>query len=357
MTPDLVFVLPDLCLGGAQRVATHLIERWVSAGQRVCVITLGTVESDFFPLPAGAARIALGMQAPTHSLFAAVVENLRRVHKLRAAIRGTGARTVLSFVAGTNVLALFATRGLGLRVVVSERNDPARQPIGRVWALLRRASYGWADVVTANSAGAVATLSAFVPRGRLRFIPNGVALAQSPAPREPVFLAVGRLSHQKGFDVLLEAFALASPKLAGWRLIVLGEGELRAILADQARRLGIEGLVEMPGAVADPAAYYARAAVFVLSSRFEGTPNALLEALASGTPAIVTDTVSIAAGLVASGAALLVPAGSAVALSDALCEFAANPPLRNRAAAAAVASVQDQSLDSVLVLWNQALEI
>lgn len=356
---DLAFILPDLRLGGAQRAATHLIRAWSKAGIKVCVITFAGAGSDFFPLAPGIDRIGLDVQTPTGSLWRALTENVRRIRLLRAAIRTTGAGRVLSFVAGTNVLTVLATRGLRCRVVVSERNDPTRQDIGRVWARLRRYVYPHADLVTANSTMAIASLTAFVPAERLRLIPNSVEAPLAPAERVPerMFLAVGRLTHQKGLDVLLRAFAQTRQQYP-WRLTIAGDGEERDSLKDLAKSLAIGKYVDWVGAVADVAALYRRAGVFVLSSRFEGTPNALLEAMASGIPVIVTDAISAAEMVTAARCGRVVRGNDDVALAAAMCELAAaDAAERQRMGLLAAQAVRSQTIDVALQQWDSALRL
>lgn len=354
---DLAFVLPDLRLGGAQRVACQLLDEWSRRGIHVCLITLSATDSDFFTAHPFS-RVALGMQQPSNSTAAALVNTVRRVRHLRRAIRQADAPRALSFIAGTNILTLLATRGLPLRVVVSERNDPARQRIGRVWELLRRRCYRWADVVTANSVGAMDALHAHVPAARLVLIPNSVTprAPTDPALRRPVFLAVGRLSHQKSFDILLQAFAKTRARCPGWRLTIVGDGEESASLRDLATTLGVGDLVTWTGLVAEPDTYYREAGIFVLSSRHEGMPNALLEAMAAGMPVVVTDALSEATDLVSQpGSGRVTKTNDPVALAEAMCELAANSELRARMGAAAAAAIGDRSVSSVLARWNDVL--
>lgn len=125
--------------------------------------------------------------------------------------------------------------------------------------------------------------------------PRMLALAQEPVFHPwfndngpPIILGVGRLTRQKDFPTLLRAFAIVLKQQPA-RLVILGEGRQRHSLQAQAAHLGITDVVEFPGFVSNPYAYMAKAAVFVLSSLWEGSPNVLTEALALGTPVVATD--------------------------------------------------------------------
>ncbi len=168
-------------------------------------------------------------------------------------------------------------------------------------------------------------------KAKIRVIPNGFDLDElrqrvaEPvdfpwlACKElPVFIGCGRLVPQKGFDVLIEAFArLRTTEPA--RLIILGEGELRDDLNKQVARLGIEGDVAMPGFVTNPLAWFARSDAFVLSSRTEGFGIVLVEALLSGTQIVSTDCPSGPTEILRNGAyGQLVPVDDVPAMAEAM---------------------------------------
>jgi glycosyltransferase involved in cell wall biosynthesis len=142
----------------------------------------------------------------------------------------------------------------------------------------------------------------------------------------PVVLGVGRLTEQKDFPTLLRAFAEVV-KQRDARLVILGEGQLRETLLEQALQLGIADKVAFPGFTDNPWAWMHHAAVFVLSSRWEGSPNTLTEALALGTPVVSTDCPSGPRELLKGGnIAPLVPMGDIAALSEAILSTLSNPP-------------------------------
>ena len=262
-------------------------------------------------------------------------------------------------IAGTNVLTLLATRGLGLRVVVSERNDPRRQSIGLVWDLLRRLSYRWADVVTANSRNAVSALREYVPQHKLKLIPNGVRLPDGDAlldARKDEFLAVGRLTHQKGYDILIRAFASIADKLTTWRLVIVGEGEDKQQLVALASELGLENRIEWVGRVENPFPHYRRSRIFVLSSRFEGVSNALLEAMAYGAAVIATDASTLTDDVIVDGdTGIIVPGERAEPLANAMERLARDASLQHRLASNARHALASRSPDDVRALWNEVL--
>ncbi len=356
---ELALVIADLDSGGAQKVACTLANAWAAQGRRVCVITLAGPQGDFFRLDAGVERRVVGTLGRSKGLVAGLLANLRRVRRLRRILRRLRPRVAVSFIAPTNVLLILAAAGLGLTVVVSERNDPARQSYGPAWDALRRLTYRFAQVVSANTQGALETLAAYVPRAKLALVPNPVPLAASD-PADPaaarVVLSIGRLHRQKAHDVLLAAFARMADALPDWRLHIVGEGPLRADLEAQAARLRLGERVIWHGRAADPSPFYRAAGIFVMASRYEGLPNALLEAMSCGLPVVVSDASPGPLEWVEDGrSGLVVPAEDPDALAAALLRLGRDPGLRRRLGHEAKGRLAGRDLASVLRVWEETL--
>jgi glycosyltransferase involved in cell wall biosynthesis len=210
----------------------------------------------------------------------------------------------------------------------------------RVWAGLMRTFYPWAAEIVAVSEGAATDLARTtgLPRERVRVVYNPVitsallsrAARASEHPwlapgQPPVVLGVGRLTSQKNFALLLHAFATVR-RARETRLLILGEGEQRSELEALAVRLGIADDVALPGFRDDAAACMAGAAVFVLSSAWEGLPTVLIEALAVGTRVVSTDCPSGPREILQDGRlGALVPVGDADALARALLRTLEQP--------------------------------
>jgi glycosyltransferase involved in cell wall biosynthesis len=167
---------------------------------------------------------------------------------------------------------------------------------------------------------------------------------------------MGRLVPQKGFDVVIRAFARAADQLTGWRLIIAGEGPERRALEALAEELGIDDRVALPGMVRDNYALLGRASIFVAASRFEGFPNALAEAMACGRAVVATDCPTGPRELTLDGTAgLLVRVDDHVAVSEALVRLGRDAYLRQRFGAAAAHAMTRYELGAVLKQWHDRL--
>jgi GalNAc-alpha-(1->4)-GalNAc-alpha-(1->3)-diNAcBac-PP-undecaprenol alpha-1,4-N-acetyl-D-galactosaminyltransferase len=355
---DLVLVISDLSGGGAQRVLTTLANHWVSSNCQISVITFSGPDHDHFQLDHRINRIVIGGQLPSHQLLRAAITNFRRLLALRRAIQACGATTVVSFLAETNILVILATVGLEAKTVISERNDPAFQLLQKHWEFLRRRIYRFASVVTVNSRGALETLAAYVPREKLVLVPN-------PPPQIPevtsihpksnplVILNIGRLHEQKAQAVLLRAFSRLETDC---QLVIVGVGERLASLQSLAQELNISGRVIFAGRQTNLDPYYRGAAIFALPSLYEGTPNALLEAMAHGIAPVVSDNSGGALDYVTNGQnGLVVQTGNVRELSRALETLLKDSGLRQRIGAAARERIVQESYDDVISTWETAV--
>lgn len=281
----------------------------------------------------------------------------RYLCRIRRAVRDRPNAVVLPFLTGTALVTLAATIGLPNRVVICERNDTSIQPFGWHVRLLRRLLYPRAAAITVNSANPAASeLLRSVSHGReVHVVPNPHPREIYPADPANSFaiLAVGRLVAQKRHTTLIDAFAVIADKIPAWSVIIVGEGPLHAQLVAQIERLGLGGRVTLAGQVDDPRPYYASAGLFVLSSDYEGTSNALLEAASAGLPCIVTTTAAPAA---ADNSFRVFPPGDVMLLARHLQELCDDEENRRADGVAARNWLRNQEGD-VLETWIAALAI
>jgi glycosyltransferase involved in cell wall biosynthesis len=280
---------------------------------------------------------------------------LWRIFVLRRALRAIEPDVVISFLFKVNIITILATRGLDARLIVSERNNPDRQVVNPVWRWLRHRLYGVADCLVTPSRGVLNSLPAAL-RARGRVIPNPVDLPRTSAhpAASRTLVAVGRLVHQKGFDLLLPAFARVAAKYPDWRLVIWGEGDQRAPLEALREQLELTDRVQLPGLTERPSQWIDAAALFVLSSRYESFGNVITEAMAAGLPVIVTDCPWGPGEIVQHGVdGWLVPPEDVAALATGLDLLMGDAALRARLAEAARHNVQRFERERVMAMWDE----
>ena len=279
------------------------------------------------------------------------------VRALRDVLARTDPDVVVSLLGETNIVTVAASTGLRHRVVISERNDPSRERLDAPWDDLRPIFYPEADAVSANSHGALVSMRAYCPEAKLCYVPNPVRLPAhvEDATRSDAVLFLGRLAPQKAPDVLIEAFARFRQAAPTWTLHLAGAGPLADPLHARVHDLGLREHVRFHGVV-DPAPLLARCRIFVLPSRFEGTPNALLEAMAHRLPCIVSDASPGPLGLIQDGTTgLVVKTGSTEQLAAAMTTLSRDDRLRRALGDAAHERVREFSLDRVGPIWDQVV--
>jgi glycosyltransferase involved in cell wall biosynthesis len=394
-----VFAIGHMGPGGAQRVVANAANSLVERGLEMHIVTLSQTPPDAYRLHPAIVRHRLGgatrsgkagpaameadekhrgpiKRALRPAVLLAFAALLRIKRTARALLKRSGISTesvrglrktlavvqpdcVFSFLTRTNVIALMAARGMDLRIVISERNDPRLQRHPKAVETARRILYPRATVVTANTRGALEALEAYVPKEKLAFLPNPLTV---PAERNvarfdaPTFLTVARLVEQKGIDTLVRAAALALPELPGWRLAIVGDGPLRAPLEELARDLGVADRIDWIGHVDDPFPYLRAARFFVLPSRFEGSPNALLEAMSCGLASIVTDASPGPLELIGEeSAGLVVPVDDWQAMSRSIVALAGDDRLRDRLSAGALERSEPHLPEVALRTWLEVI--
>jgi GalNAc-alpha-(1->4)-GalNAc-alpha-(1->3)-diNAcBac-PP-undecaprenol alpha-1,4-N-acetyl-D-galactosaminyltransferase len=357
-----VLMIPTLGPGGAERVMTLLAAGLAARGHEVSLLTLGRTGEDFFAVDPRVRRIGLGLVGGSASALHALQTNTKRVRALRRVVSTINPDAVVSFMTSMNVLTLFACAGLRTRVVVSERIDPQSHRESRSWSWLRRVAYRHADAIVVQTEAAARWFRALVgERPAVIVLPNPVAaLADSDRPSvqvaKPFILAAGRLVPQKGFDVLVRAFALVAKESAELRLAIAGDGPQARALQELVAELRLEQRVIFLGAVSGLPALMREADAFVLSSRYEGFPNVLLEALACGVPVVSTDCPGGPREILQDGEfGLLVPCEDPAALAAALCRVASDVSLRGRLSALAPLATAKYALDRVVAHWEELL--
>ena len=407
---DLWLVLPHLGAGGAQKVALIAARHFAVQGLKVKLITLIPGHPVAHTLPDGIPLLELGV--PTNrswwarggrfslaqldklirlffqlqlrwfagwfqarvdpgarglgmQLFRVGTEATAglRLRQLRREFRRQRPHRVLALLTRTNITCCCAAWDLPIHLVVSERNDPSLQLLPEVWQRLRPLAYRRADVVTANTAGVLSALESMGSWERLALLPNPLpcapkAGARGDQSRASGFISVARLVPQKGLDVLIAALPRLSGSAAEWQVFLVGDGPEREALQQQADDLGVSSRLCCLGFRSNPDQFLAEAAVFVLPSRFEGMPNALLEAMAAGLAVIVTDASPGPLEVVEPGVSgLVVPSDDPAALAEAMQALASDPERCRRMGAAAKARIAGLDWPQLEPLWRSILAL
>jgi glycosyltransferase involved in cell wall biosynthesis len=348
--------------GGAERVAATLVNAWAERGDDVTLVATFSQHRPVFYKLSEHVRVVHLAQCAVLSQRSPV-RYVSRVLALRKLIRDIGPDVLVSFLPNVCIMTILASRGLGVPMIACEHNNPSVDGRSRLWTLLCRIFYPRASLVTVLSESIVVPLRKMVPGARsVEVMPNPLPnelfeqgpLRKDAAGRKRV-VAVGRLTAQKQFDVLIDSFANVAREHDNVDLWIWGEGEDRASLEAQIERLQMKDRIFLPGTTKTLWKEMVCARAFALSSRYEGLPMALMESLALGVPCIAFDCPSGPRELTRDGRdGLLVPAGDVKGLTEGLRRLVSDDGLCQDIGRRAASSMWERyGLPAVLPKWDQ----
>jgi glycosyltransferase involved in cell wall biosynthesis len=413
--PDMhiLILINSLTSGGAERVTVNLSSYLVEKGHKVTVVTMKDKQSDFYTLDSSVTRICLDPARETwqsNRIVAALRRHIERfrllrsvarqlvlwglklkrlsplripdrfflfntlktVRPIRTVIKQQRPDIVLGMMTSNAVRAIIASFGLPAKVITSERNFPGRKKARYRWAKLRKRLYRFADGHVVQTRKISCWLKKHTGASNIAIIPNSITypIASLPPTLDPekfvdkeskIILAVGKLHDQKGFDLLISAFHRIAKSIPRWVLVILGKDaeshNQRQNLQQQIDELDLNDRVKMPGCAGNILDWYHRSDIFVLSSRYEGFPNVLLEAMANGCSCISYDCDTGPSEIIINEQnGLLIPPEDIDGLAEAMERLVKDEKLRAHIAANAVKVREDFSEHRIMDMWIQFFE-
>jgi len=353
----LTFVISSFDLGGAQRALINMANYWAAQGVEISVITLNSEDKPFpYHADARVKLVRLDLLYNSPNLFQGVIHSIKRIIKLRNAIRESGADAIISFMDTTNILTILASLGLRVPVLVAERTNPMLHKIGWKWELARRLSYPFSDVLVVQTKGLL-DWARKIGATKVVAIPNLVLMQKEKCPisdsSSRSIVTLGRLAPEKRFDHILSAFSLLKDLFPEWTLTICGVGDAHADLVAQSKQLDINNRVFFPGRIDKVHEELARHDFFVLSSLYEGFPNALCEAMACGLPAVSYDCPCGPNEIIRHEIdGYLVPSGNIAELANSMERLMENSSLRRTMQSRACEVSERFSMELIMNKWE-----
>lgn len=289
MSKKILMIISDLGAGGAQKNFTFVANTLASKGFDLNILKFD-YEKSFFKLDSTIQINNLNLLHSSKNILQKINFNIYRIFKIRKFIIEKCPDIIISFMNQTNILTILASLKTNSKVIISERNNPKKQPNHFIWKILRFFSYKKADLLVVNSQEAFNYYKNTLPDENIRLINNPVEYKGKYRNKKKIILSVSRLHKQKSLETLLVAFKKFIQINKSWKLIIIGKGEEEVKLKKISNELFIENKVSWINQTKDIDKYYKISEIFCLTSRYEGFSNSLLEALSHNLNCVVSES-------------------------------------------------------------------
>lgn len=351
----ILFYINTLAGGGAERVITQLASRFSEDQYDVLLVSSFPVENEY-PLAGSVRKVYLEKEQLKQSKL---TRNFNRIRKLRTVCREFQPDIAIAFMQEPNFRLIIATMGLPTKTIVSVRNDPNQEYAGRIGRFVGKCILPMANGCVFQTKQAQSWFPKRLQR-KSAIIMNAVAESFFEVQRDNPqnVIVVGRLNKQKNHEMLIRAFARIADKHPEQNLLIYGKGDQKETLRELISTLDMHERVLLMGATTQVSQVLAQAGVFVLSSDYEGMPNALLEAMAAGVPCVSTDCpCGGPAMLIRNGKnGLLVPVGHEDAMANAIDCLLIDSILAKSLGDAAREDAEDYRPEKVFEVWKTFIE-
>ena len=351
----IAFFISNLTVGGAERVISVLANHWAGKNGNVFIITLGD-EALAFPLHQNIEVVQLGLTGLSKNKISGLIQNFKRIKKLKEAFKSISPDIIISFLTENNILAVLATMNLNIPVIISERGNPIIEIPRFPWSILKTPCYNKADSLVLQTKKIGSFYKDYKVNQTIIHNPlKPMEATETLQHDKNIVLSIGRLHEQKNFDHLIKSFAHINKP--NWVLWILGEGDRRSELENLIKTLNLENKIKLKGNVSNVVDYLNIAKIFVLSSNYEGYPNALIEAMSVGKAVISTDCNFGPDEIINNHKnGILVPIESEKKLTEAIQYLIENETERDQLGINALAINEKLSLDHIATQWETLIQ-
>ncbi|MDB9961272.1 glycosyltransferase family 4 protein [Oceanihabitans sp.] len=286
----IAFILPSLKAGGAERVVSTLSNQLINTFDVVIVVLYNC--TPFYPLDKRVEIHFCKEYSRTLSFTDSIRNHFDLMKRCKKYVKNAKADIIIGFTTTANIYSVLISKRIRLPSIISERIHPDYNIVNHFWNIIRKHIYPKSNALVVQTQEIMNYFLSFTDEKKVVIINNPLAeelVAQKNSVSLKVnhIICVGRLDLQKNQELLIRAFS--NIKRKDWKLLLIGEGQLRSHYEKLIIDLNIEEYIELVGNIQDISKYYNTAKIFVLPSNFEGFPNALIEAMSFGLACIATN--------------------------------------------------------------------
>ena len=350
----IAFIISSLGSGGAERVLSLMANYWARKNYCIIVLTLDNL-TPFYSLADGIKLEKLSLLKNSTSIFRALANNITRIEVIRKKLIEIDPDIVISFMSETNIVSTICCRIINKPIIIAERisYDFLKS---RIWVILRKLVYRFSNALIVQTRSDQKNYSGISNTFVINNPLNITEMRFDKPKEEKIILAVGRLDKQKGFDRLIKAFSHLERK--DWKLAIVGEGSERSNLEKLIYDLNLEDYISLPGRTETIEKWYQKSPIFVLSSRMEGFPNVLCEAMAYGCACVSFDCIAGPNEIITDKIdGYLVRNGDLHALSTRINLLINDAEERRRIGKEAMKIIHRLNIDSIMGQWDKIIQM
>lgn len=352
------FVIGSLSSGGAERVISTLSNELINDFD-VIIITFQR-RAPFYFLDERIKVIACSdnIKNPS-SVFQSLKLNYSLTKRVSKIMKREKVDLAIGFITSANIIAIIAAKINGIPSIISERNNPLLTDVPKFWVVLRNLVYPMADRIVLQTKGVRKIYEQKIKRNKLVILPNPIApqltkFRDTSVNREKIILTVGRLHKNKCQDMLIEAFN--EIKAEGWKVMIVGDGIEKQRLNALIEKHNLVDKINIISQVKHIDQYYNKASIFVFTSRTEGFPNALIEAMHYGLPTISTDCNFGPSDLITEGYnGYLIPVDGKAELKEKLTLLTKDTELQQKFSVNAKKTTEAYTSEKVVSQWEKLI--
>lgn len=356
---NIAFVIGKLSSGGAERVISTLSNEFINRFN----VTIITLEES---LPFYALHKEVNVVSCYHQIkkpsnfFDSIKLNYNLVKRISQIAKDHKIDLLIGFITSANIITTIAAKLNRIPCIISERNNPLMNNVPRFWALLRTYVYPMANRLVLQTNGVKKIYLKKIRANKLVVLPNPIAsglsqLRKFDTEKKKIILTVGRLIEDKCHKDLIEAFGAINPK--GWKVQIIGDGNYKQKLIKIIEENNLSNKVEILSKIKNIDSYYNQASIFVFTSKTEGFPNALLEAMHFGVPTISTDCNFGPSDLIEDGVnGNLIPVGDKELLTKKLSTLIEDKELQKQFSKNAIGSTEKYISANVAKQWEALID-
>jgi GalNAc-alpha-(1->4)-GalNAc-alpha-(1->3)-diNAcBac-PP-undecaprenol alpha-1,4-N-acetyl-D-galactosaminyltransferase len=351
-------MLPSLKAGGAERVVSTIANQLIEEYEITIIVFYEC--TPFYPLDT---RINIVFCKKVYRAESSSIQSIKThiqlFKKSLQILKRENTRLVIGFMTTANIYAVIAAKRLKIKSIISERIHPEYEIISKLWLVLKKFFYPKSNKLIVQTKVIKSYFENFVTNNQLEIIKNPLApeliiKRDLSKTKEQLILNVGRLDDQKNQDLLIKAFANIPNK--NWKLILIGEGTNRIRYTNLIKELHLQEQIILKGNITNVEDYYNTASLFVFTSRYEGYPNALTEAMYFGVSCISTDCPSGPAELISNAEnGFLIPVGDQDLLEKKMKLLMSDEDLRTKFSANSLKSTVGFEADHIALQWKSII--